>query len=110
MVAKVGDDVNLRCVGTDGLVWTKYTGGDKPWQDIVNMGMVGNASKYAVNTDPTNNYELTIKSVILNDARRYQCRTLFKIDEFANAELIVFGNSLSACVYLYKFLLYSWQP
>ena len=92
MASMVGGDVPFRCVGTDGLMWSKHVGGGNPWLNIVNMATVGNKTKYAIKTEPENNYELTIKSVILNDARRYQCGNVFDNTVFGNAELIVFGK------------------
>ena len=110
MVAKVGDKVNFRCVGKDGLVWAKkHVGVTNPWLNIVDKGVVGNKSKYTINTKPEDNYELTIKSVLLIDAGGYQCKTVLRFDEYAKAELIVFGKTffqfypspISACVVLY---------
>ena len=93
MASMVGDDVSLRCVGNGSMRWAKHVGGANTWYEIVTVSKVGNESRYDLNTEPEDNYELTIKSVLLSDARRYQCSTLFVHTDYANAELIVFGKT-----------------
>ena len=93
MASKVGDDVTFRCVGKGGLEWNKHIGGVNTWLKISTRNTVGNVSKYALNTKPEGTYDLTIKSVLLSDARRYQCITMFVEGDYGDAELIVFGKT-----------------
>ena len=95
VVGLVGGDVTLACAtsAADFLGWDEYITNLKTAQNIFfGNNSVKSQSKFELLTTPTGNYQLTIKSLTLNDGGKYVCKYMVDITKRGIAEVIVLGE------------------
>ena len=91
----VGSDVTLRCAGTD-LSWEEYVSDPTGAAATISYKAdVVQPDKYDLITSSTGTYDLTIKSIQLNQGGRYRCKALRVSASYAFAQVITFiGETL----------------
>ena len=88
----VGSDVTLRCAGTV-LGWEEFVSdpnGDSA--TVSTEASVFKPNKYGLTTEPTGTYDLTIKSIQLNQGGRYRCLGLAETTSYAYAQVVTFSG------------------
>jgi len=88
----VGSNVILRCAGTD-LLWEEYVSdlSDRP-TPISHKADVARPNMYDLTTDSTGTYDLTIKSIQLNQGGKYRCLAFADSTSFAYVQVITFSG------------------
>ena len=88
----VGSNVTLRCAGTD-LAWEEYVsdraGGAAT---ISHKTSLVHPDKYDLTTEPTGTYDLTIKSIQLNQGGLYRCKALRSVTSYIFCQVITFSG------------------
>lgn len=97
VVGVAGGDVTLACAtsAADYLGWDEYITNLNTAQNIYigDLSIKPNSqSKYELLTTPAGNYQLTIKSLTLNDGGKYVCKYMVDITKRGVAEVIVLGE------------------
>ena len=88
----VGHNVTLRCAGTS-LSWEYYVSDSSTAVFTVSYRAdVVKPDKYDLITEPTGTYDLTIKSIQLNQGGRYRCKGLAVITSYTFAQVITFSG------------------
>ena len=88
----VGNNVTLRCAGTV-LAWQEYI--SDPTGDATILSYQAEVvipNKYDLITQPTGTYDLTIKSIQLNQGGRYRCTALRVPTSYTYAQVITFSG------------------
>lgn len=88
----LGDRVTLLCKGTK-LAWLEYITDTVNPQEISTGKSILDETRYGLNTEPAEKYDLIIKSVVLADGGTYQCGYRVDATQYTKAELIVFGKT-----------------
>ena len=99
VVGQAGSSVSLAC-GADPnveLAWDEYTTSATVGQPITIRDILikPETTKYGLLTTPPGNYQLTLKLLMLNDARKYTCKFLQDVYVSGSSEVIIFGETSS---------------
>ena len=90
----VGSNVILGCAGTD-LIWEEYVSHPNGAATAISSGArVAYPSKYDLSTEPTGTYDLTIKSIQLNQGGRYKCKAFLDQTSCTTAQVITFSGEI----------------
>ena len=88
----VGNNVTLRCAGTF-VSWEEYISDPNGTPMTISYRAdVNFPNKYDLINDPSGTYDLTIKSIQLNQGGRYRCAAVRVIGSYSFAQVITFSG------------------
>ena len=88
----VGNNVTLRCSGTD-IIWDEYA--TNPTGDaatITSQARVADPDMYGLITEPTGTFDLIIKSIQLSQGGQYLCKAFGYAEAYTFAQIITFSG------------------
>jgi len=94
VAALVGSNVTLRCAGTT-LSWEESVSDASG--NVVSISMVADVfhrDKYDLTTEPTGTYDLTIKSIQLNQGGQYRCKGIVATKSYTFVQVITFSGEI----------------
>ena len=88
----VGSSVTLRCAGTN-LMWEEYVSdSDGDPVTISYKADIPRPNKYDLITEPAGTYNLTIKSIQLNEGGKHKCKEVTGQQSATSAQVITFSG------------------